>query len=364
MNRRRQLLAPLALLAAVSFVGCAKVQAKAAFKDGNKNYKDEKFKDAVKDYQRAVAKDPSYAEAWFYLGSANQALYRPGKESAENKAYLERAIEAYQKSLELNPAKSTNQKAVKTNTLGALTGIYSDDPYKNFDTANGYAQRLLEDNPDQPKNLYAIANLYEKFGKIDLAEQTYKKVADQTERHYREVKDNPPPSAPAKKSGDGPPPLSPVDEALDGAVKGCGALAAFYNKPLWDSRSRFDESIAVLQRCTLLKPEDASGYQKLATFFWDKAYRDPNISEDQKRDYAEKGMQAVDKALSLKPDYFEAIIYKGLLFRVKATVEQNPRLRAQYLEQAAQLQKQALDIKKQQAQESAQPSAAPPPAGS
>ena len=363
MNRRRHLLTALALLAAVSFVGCAKVQAKQAFRDGNKNYKDEKFKQAIEDYKRAVEKDPGYAEAWFYLGSANQALYRPGKESTENKAYLERAIEAYNKSLELNPATTDNLKSVKVNTLGALTGIYSDDPYKKFETANQYAQRLLQDNPDDAKNLYAIANLYEKFSKISDAEQTYKKVADQTEKRYHEVKENPPPSAPAKKTAEGQPALSPVDEALDSAVKGCGALAAFYNKPLWEGRSRFDESINVLQRCTTLKPEDASGYQKIATFYWDKAYRDPSISDEQKRDYAEKGMQNVDKALQLKPDYFEAIIYKGLLYRVKAGVEQNPRLRTQYLEQAAQLQKQALDIKKQQAEEAAQ-TASPAPAGS
>ena len=38
----------------------------------------------------------------------------------------------------------------------------------------------------------------------------------------------------------------------------------------------------------------------------------------------------------------------------KAAAEQNPRLRQQYLEQAQQLQKQALDIKKQQAEEAAQ----------
>ena len=94
-----------------------------------------------------------------------------------------------------------------------------------------------------------------------------------------------------KTSEEGAPPaLSPFEQALDGAVKGCGALAAFYNKPLWDGRSRFDDAIATLQRCTSLKPDDACGYQKIATFFWDKAYRDPIISEEQKRDYAEKGM--------------------------------------------------------------------------
>jgi tetratricopeptide (TPR) repeat protein len=359
MNRRLYFSAPLALLAALTAAGCGRIQSKAAFKDGNKNYREENFKKAIEDYKRAVEKDPRYAEAWFYLGSANQALYRPGKESPENKAYLERAIEAYNKSLEVNDHSSANLKAVRTNTLGALTGIYSDDPFKNFDTAQGYAQQLLQDNPDDPKNLYAIANLYEKFGKIDLAEETYKKVADQTDAHYRQVQANPPPAPPVKKtSGTEEPVLSPVEQALDGAVKGCGALAAFYNKPLWEGRSRFDDAIAVLQRCTALKPEDASGYQKIATFFWDKAYRDPLIGDDQKRDYAEKGMENVDKALSLKPDYFEAIIYKGLLYRVKAAAEQNPRLRQQYLEQAQQLQKQALEIKRQQTEDAAQAGAA------
>ena len=33
----------------------------------------------------------------------------------------------------------------------------------------------------------------------------------------------------------------------------------------------------------------------------------------------------MDKALALKPDYFEAVIYKGLLYRVKANVAKNPQ---------------------------------------
>src|SRR5262245_50260501 len=148
MNRRLHSMAPLALLAAFTAAGCGRIQSKAAFKDGNKNYREENFKRAIDDYKRAVDKDPNYAEAWFYLGSANQALYRPGKEASDNKAYLDRAIEAYNQSLKVNDQSSANLKAVRINTLGALTGIYSDDPFKNFETAQGYAQQLLQDNPD------------------------------------------------------------------------------------------------------------------------------------------------------------------------------------------------------------------------
>ena len=239
----------LALLALLPFAaGCAKVQAKAAFKDGNKEYKGENFKGAIEKYQRAVEKDPNYTEAWFYLGSAHQALFRPGQDDPANKEHLDKAIEYYKKSLETNPAQTENQKTVKNNTLAALTGIYADDPYRNYDEAFKYAQMLVQDNPNDPKNLYAMANLYEKFGKIEDAERTYKQIAD----------------------------ANPND------AKACGALAAFYNKPLWDGLSKFDQAISILEKCATLDPNDPSGWQKVATFYWDKAYRDPLLTDDQK----------------------------------------------------------------------------------
>jgi tetratricopeptide (TPR) repeat protein len=356
--KRRFPAAALILLAPLFLPACSKVQAKSAMKDGNKEYKDENFKRAIENYQRAVDNDPDYAEAWFYLGSSNQALYRPGKETAENKAYLEKAIEAYKKSLDANKADTENLKKVKVNTLGALTGIYSEAPFKDCPTAEGFANTLVSDNPDDPKNLYALANLQEKCNKIAEAEETYKKVEATTLAAYRQVvpegQSAPEPPASAEASP------SPAYTALENAWKACGALAAYYNKPLWDEtgavwseasgkgrRSRFDQAIDILQKCTSLKPQEAEGYQKIATFFWDKAYRDPTLGDEQKEAYAEKGLQAVDKALELKPEYFEAMIYKGLLYRVKATVAKNPRLRDEYLQEAQNQQKRALELKKQ-----------------
>ncbi|HEY5906540.1 MAG TPA: hypothetical protein VIZ31_00775, partial [Vicinamibacteria bacterium] len=60
--KRRFLLAVIALVP-VAGVGCSKVQAKSAMKDGNKEYKDENFKRAIEHYSRAVENDPGYAEA-------------------------------------------------------------------------------------------------------------------------------------------------------------------------------------------------------------------------------------------------------------------------------------------------------------
>src|SRR5262245_30525742 len=77
----RSLVSALGVLAiALGAVSCGQVQARKAFKDGNKQYKEEHFREAIKSYERAVDKNPSMAEAWFYMGSAHQALYRPGKD--------------------------------------------------------------------------------------------------------------------------------------------------------------------------------------------------------------------------------------------------------------------------------------------
>lgn len=323
---RAPLLAALVPLV-VAGAGCNLVRAKAAFKDGNKLYKEENYRRAIEDYERAVELKPDFAEAHFYLASAHQSLYRPGKEDADNKTHLDTALQHYEKSLELNKADTDSLKQLRLNTLGALTAMYSDPPLTNYEKALGYAEQLVRDNPTDTKNLYAMANLYEKFGRVSEAEQTYVKVTEQ----------------------------NPQD------AKACGALAAFYNKPLWDDagavfvdnqskgarRAKFDSAIATLERCASLDASDPSGYYKLAMFYWDKAYRDPLVSDKDKDSFADKGIVTVDKSLTMKPDYWEAIIAKGLLYRVKAQVATSPKARKEFLDTAVLLQKQAMELRKE-----------------
>lgn len=309
-------------------VGCDLVQAKAAFKDGNRLYKEENYRRAIEEYERAVKLKPDFAEAHFYLASSQQSLYRPGKEGDENKMRLDKAIEHYEKALEYNKANTPNLQQVRLNTLGALTAIYSEPPLSNYEKALSFAEQLVKDNPNDTKNLYAMANLYEKFGRVAEAEQTYEKVVQQNSQD----------------------------------AKACGALAAFYNKPLWDDkgqvwvegtstgprRAKFDDAIATLDKCADIDPADPAGHYKLAMFFWDKAYRDPMLGDKEKNEYADKGIEAVNTSLETKPDYWEAIITKGLLYRVKAQVAPNAAARKQYLDQAVMLQKQAMDLRKEQ----------------
>ena len=301
-------------------LGCGRVLAKAAYQDGNKFYREENYKRAVEKYEAAIQNDPNMIEAYFYLGSSRQALYRPGKaDTPEHKGHLEAAIAGYKKVLELSGANPETARRVKANSLGALVGIYSEDPYKDFEASRGYAEQLVKDDPNDVRNLYAMANLFEKFGHVDEAEAAYVKAAE----------------------------LNPND------AKACSALANFYNKPLWDWKARFDEAVTTLERCASLAPTDPGGWQKVSAFYWDKAYRDPLLDDTKKDEYAEKGLEAVNKALAIKADYFEAVIYKGLLYRVKAAVARNPAERMRYLNDAQDFQKQGLELKKQQEQEAA-----------
>ena len=112
-------------------------------------------------------------------------------------------------------------------------------------------------------------------------------------------------------------------------------------------RAKFDQAIATLEKCADIDAADPRGHYKLAMFYWDKAYRDPLLSDKEKNDYADKGIETVNVSLEAKPDYWEAIITKGLLFRVKAQVAPSPGARKQYLDQAVLLQKQAMELRKE-----------------
>jgi tetratricopeptide (TPR) repeat protein len=315
--RFRNAMCALALVTApLLAAGCvSSVKAKAAFQDGNKLYKLEKYKEAILLYERAVSLDPDMAEARFYLANAHQALYRPGKKSPENEAHIETALSEYLEALKRNDNPSSpGLQQVRRNTLVALVQIFSEEPRKDYQKALGYANDLVRDKPEALENLFAIAALYEKFEKYKEAETAYAKAFE----------------------------LNPQE------VKACSGLASFYNKPYWEGRSRFDNAIATLEKCAELAPNDAVGYYKLATFYWDKSFRDPLITDAQKLAYAESGLKAADHALTLQPDYCDALTYKNLLLRVKALVAANPRLRDKLLEEADAIRKLAIECKRQQ----------------
>ncbi len=153
-TRYRHAIALPVVLALLSGVGCNTVRSKAAFKDGNRFYKEENWRRAIEKYEQALEFDPSMAEAHFYLAGAQQSLYRPSKENdPENRAHLDQAVAHYTKSLEVNQKNNPNLLKVRLNSLGALTAIYSEPPLQDYEKALAYAQDLVKDPPEHAKTL-------------------------------------------------------------------------------------------------------------------------------------------------------------------------------------------------------------------
>ena len=90
-------------------------------------------------------------------------------------------------------------------------------------------------------------------------------------------------------------------------------------------------------------------FYTISVFYWDEAYRDPKLKEAEKKAYVGKGITAVDHALQIKSDYMDALVYKGLLLRLQATLEKDPAKQQQLLKDAEKLSQQANELRKKKA---------------
>ena len=64
--------------------------------------------------------------------------------------------------------------------------------------------------------------------------------------------------------------------------------------------------------------------------------------------YVKTGLNAVYSALQLKPDYLEAVVFKGLLFRTQALLEKDPKVQQQLLKDAAQISERVKQLQAKQ----------------
>jgi hypothetical protein len=58
------------------------------------------------------------------------------------------------------------------------------------------------------------------------------------------------------------------------------------------------------------------------------------------------GLASVNKALQIKPDYVEAMTYKGLLLRTQALIEKDPKKQQQLIKEGTALSDKANAMRK------------------
>ena len=301
----------LALISGLGVVaaGCGQVgmvQARMALKDGHTAYQQQNYDGAVEAYEKAILADPTQTEVYFYLGNSYDNQFRPTRRGEEaNDLLLTRAVENYKKSAELE-----QNPQLKRLALQYLANAFGADKLNDPAQSEPVVQQLIQMDPTEPVNYFALSKVYEDSGDYENAETTLVKA--------REAK--------------------PTDPAV------YTTLAAYYNR-----QGEFDKSMEALTARAEREPGNPEAFYTLATYNWEKAYRDFNLNDVEKMQFVQAGLQSIDKALELNDQYMEALVYKSLLLRVQANLEKNPARQQALLKEATDLNNQADEIRKKNA---------------
>jgi tetratricopeptide (TPR) repeat protein len=278
----------------------------------NAAYQQQDYKKASTLYEEAVQDNPDLAPAYFFLGNSYDNQWKPSKKGdPANDGLLTKAVDAYSKASEklITSDKPEDRKIGKL-ALQYLVQAYNADRLNDPAKAEPVVQRMIQLDPGDPDNYFALAKIYEDVGVYDEAEKVL--LMAKTAK----------PSEPAVYM----------------------QLAGYY-----DRQGDFDKKIAAAEERAQREPTNPEAFYTVATFYWDEAYRDPRVTEAQKRTYVQKGVDAIDKALMIKSDYAEALVYKNLLLRLQANLEKDPAKQQQLIRQADQLRDKAQEIRKAKA---------------
>ena len=308
-----------ALIAAFGLVtpGCGQfglLKGKMAFKDANTFYQQQDYRAASEKYEQTIAAcrgsegtctEPRLVAAYFFLGNSYDNQYRPGRKGeANNDAMLTKAIDNYKKSaeVEIDPK-------IKKLAMEYLVAAYGPDKLNDPSQAEPILRRMIELEPDEPSNYTYLSRIFEENGDYDQAEQLLLKS--------REMRPN------------------------DATVY--VTLAAFYNR-----QGEFDKTMEALHARAEKEPTNPEAFYTIATYYWEKAYRDFTTPEPDKVKFVQAGLTAVDKAIELKADYFEALTYKGLLLRAQALLEKVPAKQQALVKEADQYRDRATAVRDKQ----------------
>jgi tetratricopeptide (TPR) repeat protein len=274
----KKTLTVLTLLLLLPLAGCHKIQARAKFREGHSEYRNESYAEALEKFQEGLELDPATTSVWRSVGLSALAIYKPGDETPKNQELGRTAADAFQKYLDDYP----EDKKVREYLLTTLVNT------KRYDEALAYLDKRAQEAPEEAAG---IQNL-----KISILTQS----------------------------------------------------------------GRLEEAWNVVRSAT--GPQNAEALYTVAVSAWDKSYNDPNLDSETRNRYVDLGLEAIDRAVKAKKDYFEAMVYYNLLYREKAKLQSDALLRTEYTAKADEWQQRALALRKRMLDEEKKAAAKQPAA--
>jgi tetratricopeptide (TPR) repeat protein len=121
---------------------------------------------------------------------------------------------------------------------------------------------------------------------------------------------------------------------------------------LYQKKGDFPKALEYFEKRATLDPTNKEAWYTLGVNCWARSYHGGlAVSHDEREQVVEKGIAALDKALAIDPNYFDALSYINLIYREKAkelaSMGKNAEAGEAYAK-ADEYQKRAIDLKKAQ----------------
>jgi len=124
-------------------------------------------------------------------------------------------------------------------------------------------------------------------------------------------------------------------------TKAMQSLSAMYFK-----KGDFEKGLEWQQKRAALEPNNPEPYVMIGVQAWDRSYHFPDLDLTTRTRIVDQGLAALDKALKIKPDNFDALTYINLLYREKAKVEPDEAKKQELIATADRYREQALELRK------------------
>ena len=298
--------ATVALSSVTACAGFGTLKAMKSFKEANQAYQQADYKKAADLYEATITAapdEPRLTAAYFFLGNSYDQLYKPSRKGdPENDALLQKAVKYYDLAAQkLGP----NDNPPKSLALKYLASVYGSDKLDDPVKAEPVIINMIKSDPGDMDNYFALGNLYEQAGADDDAERLYLLA--------EKAKPNDP------------------NVYLQ--------LAGFYTR-----EGQFEKAIEAYQARADKEPTNPEAYHMIGGAYWKETMNNGGLKDAVKLDHVQKGLQAEDKALQLKPDYVDAITFKGLLLRQQALLEKDPAKQQELIKEAEALTAKANEV--------------------
>ena len=122
---------------------------------------------------------------------------------------------------------------------------------------------------------------------------------------------------------------------------------------LYAKQGNFNESLNWYEKITLLDARNPESFYVYGVVCYEKIAKNPPADMAERLQIIEKGKRALQKAIALRSEYFEAMVYLSLLYRQQAPIETDPVKQQELVAQANKIRDEAVAIVRKKKAEAA-----------